>query len=84
MALHTDGGGGGIRTHGPVKDSGFQDRPVRPLQHPSGMHPLLRGFFDQEPTMLFHADLVTCVTFESGHARVVFAFGAYAFKFTGT
>ena len=33
------GGGGGIRTHGPVKDSGFQDRPVRPLQHPSGLRP---------------------------------------------
>ncbi len=25
------GGGGGIRTHGPLQDSGFQDRPIRPL-----------------------------------------------------
>ena len=25
------GGGGGIRTHGPLRDSGFQDRPIRPL-----------------------------------------------------
>ncbi len=27
------GGEGGIRTHGPVKDCGFQDRPIRPLSH---------------------------------------------------
>ena len=29
------GGGGGIRTHGPVKVNGFQDRPIRPLSHPT-------------------------------------------------
>lgn len=29
------GGGGGIRTHGPVKVSGFQDRCTRPLCDPS-------------------------------------------------
>jgi hypothetical protein len=30
-----DGGGGGIRTHGPLRVSGFQDRRDRPLCHPS-------------------------------------------------
>ncbi len=29
--VETYGGGGGIRTHGPLRDSGFQDRPIRPL-----------------------------------------------------
>ncbi len=33
---HSTNGGGGIRTHGTRKGySGFQDRPVRPLRHPS-------------------------------------------------
>ena len=27
------GGEGGIRTHGPVKDSSFRDCPIRPLSH---------------------------------------------------
>ena len=31
-----DGGGGGIRTHGTLRPSGFQDRRNRPLYHPSG------------------------------------------------
>ena len=30
------GGGSGIRTHGPFRISGFQDRRLRPLGHPSG------------------------------------------------
>ena len=30
-----DGGGGGIRTHGTLRPSGFQDRRNRPLYHPS-------------------------------------------------
>ena len=30
-----NGGGGGIRTHGPLRVSGFQDRCNRPLYHPS-------------------------------------------------
>ena len=30
-----NGGGGGIRTHGPFRVSGFQDRRDRPLCHPS-------------------------------------------------
>lgn len=29
------GGGGGIRTHGDLRHSGFQDRRIRPLCHPS-------------------------------------------------
>jgi hypothetical protein len=29
------GGGGGIRTHGHLRDNGFQDRYHRPLGHPS-------------------------------------------------
>ena len=29
------GGGSGIRTHGDLRLNGFQDRPVRPLRHPS-------------------------------------------------
>ncbi len=29
------GGGGGIRTHGGLHHSGFQDRRLRPLDHPS-------------------------------------------------
>ena len=31
----TDGGGGGIRTHGGLPHVGFQDRCIRPLCHPS-------------------------------------------------
>ena len=31
-----NGGGGGIRTHGALRLSGFQDRRIRPLCHPSG------------------------------------------------
>ena len=32
----SDGGGGGIRTHGPEdRDGGFQDRSIKPLSHPS-------------------------------------------------
>ena len=27
------GGEGGIRTHGPLRDNGFRDRPIRPLSH---------------------------------------------------
>lgn len=42
---------------------------------------LLDWFFDQEPAVLFHADLVTGVAFEPGYARVVFALGAHAFEF---
>ena len=30
-----NGGGGGIRTHGTLRPSGFQDRRNRPLYHPS-------------------------------------------------
>ena len=30
-----NGGGGGIRTHGPARVNGFQDRPIRPLSHPT-------------------------------------------------
>ena len=48
------------------------------------MNSLLRAFFDQEPAVLFHADLETGVTFKPGHARVVFALGAHAFEFTRT
>lgn len=33
--LDHDGGGGGIRTHGTFRFSGFQDRRNRPLYHPS-------------------------------------------------
>src|SRR5260370_22798112 len=29
------GGGSGIRTHGPLRVSGFQDRCIKPLCHPS-------------------------------------------------
>ena len=38
---HQRGGGGGIRTHGTLRLSGFQDRRNRPLCHPSSS--LLRG-----------------------------------------
>ena len=31
--LARDGGEGGIRTHGPLRDNGFRDRPNRPLSH---------------------------------------------------
>jgi hypothetical protein len=34
------GGGGGIRTHGALRLSGFQDRRDRPLCHPSSSSPL--------------------------------------------
>ena len=36
------GGGGRIRTHGPVKVNGFQDRHFRPLSHSSTIEP---GFY---------------------------------------
>jgi RimJ/RimL family protein N-acetyltransferase len=40
LSLYTegsgDGGGGGIRTHEGLHLSGFQDRRIRPLCHPSG------------------------------------------------
>jgi hypothetical protein len=31
----TEHGGSGIRTHGPLRVSGFQDRCIKPLCHPS-------------------------------------------------
>ena len=34
-AIEGHGGGGGIRTHGALRLSGFQDRRNRPLCHPS-------------------------------------------------
>ena len=43
------GGGSRIRTHGPCRDNGFQDRLLQPLGHPSGsqhariLTPLLQG-----------------------------------------
>jgi hypothetical protein len=39
------GGGSGIRTHGPLRVSGFQDRCIKPLCHPSRIcsEPLLRS-----------------------------------------
>ena len=35
QAVEKYGGGGGIRTHGGLHHSGFQDRRLRPLGHPS-------------------------------------------------
>lgn len=32
------GGGGGIRTHGPLRTAGFQDQCNRPLCHPSNLN----------------------------------------------
>ena len=39
-------GGGEIRTHEPLRASGFQDRPVRPLRHPAA-HALYRTSGDR-------------------------------------
>ena len=39
-----NGGGGGIRTHGTFRLSGFQDRRNRPLYHPSGTDVSRRRF----------------------------------------
>jgi hypothetical protein len=47
MSTGHDGGGSGIRTHGPRKDFGFQDRRNRPLCHSSDLEPEV-GF---EPTL---------------------------------
>ena len=33
QAIEISGGEGGIRTHGPLRDNGFRDRPIRPLSH---------------------------------------------------
>ena len=33
QAIEMSGGEGGIRTHGPLRDNGFRDRPIRPLSH---------------------------------------------------
>ena len=33
QAIERSGGEGGIRTHGPLRDNGFRDRPIRPLSH---------------------------------------------------
>jgi Alpha/beta hydrolase family len=33
QVISISGGEGGIRTHGPLRDNGFRDRPIRPLSH---------------------------------------------------
>lgn len=43
-----DGGGGGIRTHGTLRPSGFQDRRNRPLYHPSGNNGSRKGLMGME------------------------------------
>src|SRR5262249_24258675 len=51
------GGGGGIRTPGPLRVNGFQDRRIRPLCHPSALHVVQvgRSFFPLETAVAITA-----------------------------
>ena len=61
-------GGGGIRTHGPLRVSGFQDRRNRPLCHPSmllihgEMVPVPEAFRKQEQ---FESDMSKDFSFQA-------------------
>ena len=41
IEVYYDGGGGGIRTHGELPHTCFQDKRLKPLGHPSIYHNLL-------------------------------------------
>src|SRR5260370_28938374 len=53
-----DGGGSGIRTHGSLRISGFQDRCVKPLCHPSKLLIISNLSANSSPRIRLNSDLV--------------------------
>ena len=62
MVVKDGGGGGGIRTHGRLRDNGFQDRHLRPLGHPSGITFSNKTVSSEIPRSVKHAisETVSC------------------------